>query len=151
MKHVDHQIQAYCDDELPVSLRQAFENHVRQCAPCRRQFEASRQLWQDVAAVPPPEMRRSVWPAVARRLGFRLGSRLDQRREPAVWTWPQRGLAAAAALAGVLIGFGIGGSPEAVNVNAETVTASTDYLEESLPSLDQLWLELGDPDEEGES
>lgn len=151
MKHVDHQIQAYCDDELPTSLCQAFEDHVRQCAACRRQLEASRRLWQDVVAAPQPELRRSVWPAVARRLGHRLGHRLGPRRASAVWTWPQRGLAVAAVVAGVLVGFRFGGPPEPVNTDAETVTASADYLEESLPSLDQLWLELGSPDEDGES
>ena len=143
MKHVDHQIQAYCDDELPVSLRQAFDDHIRQCAPCRRQLEATRRLWQEVEGVPTPEMRQSVWPSVARRL--------VRRRESAVWTWPQRGLAVAAMVAGVLIGFRFGGSPPTVNDDTATVTASADYLEESLPSLDQLWLELDSPQEDGES
>lgn len=147
MKHVDHQIQAYCDDELPASSRQAFEDHVRQCAECRHALEASRRLWQDVVAAPQPEMRGSVWPAVARRLGPRLG----RRRSSAVWTWPQRGLAVAAVVAGILIGFRFGGPTNPVSADAETITASADYLEESLPSLDQLWLELGSPDEDGES
>ena len=147
MKHVDHQIQAYCDDELPATLRQAFEDHVGQCAECRRQLEASQRLWQDVVAAPHPEMRRSVWPAVARR----LGPRLTRRREPVVWTWPQRGLAVTAMVAGVLIGFRFGGPSDTVGADTETVTASADYLEESLPSLDQLWLELDSPDEDGES
>ena len=149
MMHVDHQIQAYCDDELAAPLRRPFEDHVRQCASCRRQLEAPRRLWQDVAAVPSPELRRSVWPAVARRLGPRLGP--PRRRESPAWTWPQRGLAAAAVIAGVLMGFGFGGPPGTVDAEAETVAAGTDYLEQSLPSLDQLWLELGSPDEEGES
>ncbi len=143
MKHVDHQIQAYCDDELAPSLRAAFESHVRECAVCRGELEAARQLWAQVdtaaGALPSPE----IWSGVAAQIGER------GRRSP--WTWTQRGLAVAATLAGVAIGFGLGGGDAAVQGDPDTTTASTEYLEESLPSLDQLWLQLGDSDEDAGS
>jgi anti-sigma factor RsiW len=138
VKHVDHQIQAYCDGELSPSLREAFEAHVRRCAPCRRELEATQALWAEVDAARPTPDGPAAWPGVQARLARRAG------RTP--WTWPQRGLAVAAVVAGVVLGFELGqlGAPG----TAADDLAEADYLEESLPSLDQLWLQLGDSDED---
>ncbi len=142
MTHVDQRIQAYLDGELAAAERVSVEAHLEACPRCRQQLEATRELWDEVSAAAPAELRDPLWPGVATRLA----------RQPAraTWTWPQRGLAAAAAAAGVLIGLGLGG-PIGGAGEPETATASADYLEESLPSLDQMWLQLGDADEDAGS
>ena len=144
MKHVDHWNQAYCDDELAAPERTEFEAHIRGCAACRQELAAVQALWAQVdVGAPVPLAPRDPWQAVA--------ARIDGRSRRVTWTWPQRGLAVAAMLAGVVVGFGLGGGVAVQSAYDDTATASTEYLEESLPSLDQLWLQLGDLDEDAGS
>jgi anti-sigma factor RsiW len=145
MKHVDHQIQAYCDGELGPALRADFEAHLRDCAACRQELTVAQRLWAtvDAAAAAAAEPGQDAWPAVAEAIA--------ERRRPAPWSWAQRGLAAAAMAAGVAVGFGLGARDSAQPRTDETTTASLDYLEESLPSLDQVWLQLGDSSEDSGS
>jgi anti-sigma factor RsiW len=144
MKHVTHQIQAYLDEELARPEAQAFEAHVAGCEDCRRELDAARELWALVDQAAPQPVRATVWPGLAEKMSRR------ERRGP--WTWSQRGLAAAALVAGLILGLQVGGSVDRLEADMVTVAdGSEDYLEESLPSLDQLWLQVGDQDEESGS
>lgn len=139
MTHIDHRIGAYLDGELDADARRAFDDHVAACEPCRSALQQARDLWEtvDMAGQAP---RVDLWPGVSARLDAR-------RRRP--WTWAQRGLAAAAVAAGILLGLGLGG--EAPAPRGADMAATDGYLESSLPSLDQLWLQLGDLDKDTES
>ncbi|HOX26041.1 MAG TPA: zf-HC2 domain-containing protein [Candidatus Krumholzibacteria bacterium] len=144
MKHVDQRIQAYLDGELAPAAAAELQEHLRECADCRQRLEAARRCWQlvDIAVAPP--LRRSVWPrveaVVARRRGLRA------------WSWPQRGLAATAAAAGVVLGMQLGEPAATDDPDVRYAgDGATDYLEASLPTLDQLWLQLGDQAEDAES
>ncbi len=145
MTHVHQRLQAYLDGELAPSAARAVEDHVRQCADCRAELEATRAAWLAVDAATRPGLSRSVWPELA--------ARLEERRAAGPWTWTQRGLAAAAAVAGLVVGLNLGG-PAATGVVASepsVVAAEADYLETSLPSLDQSWLLVADRDEDAGS
>ncbi len=145
MTHVHQRLQAYLDGELTPAEARALEDHVRRCADCRAGLEATRAAWAAVDAAVRPELSRSVWPELA--------TRLERRRAAGRWTWPQRGLAAAAAVAGLVLGLSLGGPPAAGTRDGEpsVVAADTDYLETSLPSLDQSWLLAADVDEDAGS
>lgn len=144
MKHVTHQIQAYLDGELAKSEAQALEKHVAGCDGCCAELEATRQLWSQVDQAGPLPIRTAVWPGLAEKMA--------RRGQRGPWTWSQRGLAAAALVAGLVLGLQVGGSVETLDLDGVTVAdVSEDYLEESLPSLDQLWLQVGDQDKDSGS
>lgn len=134
MKHVRDRIQAYCDGELAPAQREAVETHLRECPACRRELASTRRLWAEVEAAGRPEAAGRVWPGVA--------ARLARRERPAPWTWTQRGLAAAAVVAGLAIGLGLGGGRVTDAASRGASSASAAYLEESLPTLDEAWLQL---------
>jgi len=144
MKHVTHQIQAYLDGELARPEARAFEKHVAGCDGCRHELEATRQLWSQVDQAGPLPIRTTVWPGLAEKMA--------RRGQRGPWTWSQRGLAAAALVAGLVLGLQVGGSVDSLDLDGVTVAdGSEDYLEESLPSLDQLWLQVGDQDKDSGS
>lgn len=133
MKHLDQRIQAFLDGELPPAEALAVERHVRSCASCRRALEARRALWERIdglAARPLPEI--AAWPRLARRL---------ERRGRSGWTWPARGLALAAMLAGMALGWQLGRTGASFGAADDTANGSG-YLTDSQPSLDQLWLQV---------
>ncbi len=143
MNHVTHQIQAYLDGELTPALADALRAHVRDCAACRRELEAARALWGLVDQAPTPAPHGSIWPG--------LDARLARRRGQRPWTWPQRGLATAALAAGVVLGLQFDMAQSVVETETDVAVSSIDYLEESLPSLDLMWLQMGDTDEDAGS
>jgi anti-sigma factor RsiW len=141
MTHVKETLQAYLDGELAPGRRQEVERHLADCADCRRELTALRELWRQVDGLPPMPPSESILPD--------LQARLADRRRQAPWTWPQRGLAAAALAAGVVVGIGVASLPAPAT---DVATAeSSDYLQDSLPTLDELWFELGTSDEDVES
>lgn len=133
MKHVTQRIQAYLDGELTPPAVQALEEHLRGCAACRQELEAGQGLWRQVEAAMSMPDRASLWPRLADRLERR-------RRRRGAWTF--RGLGLAAALTGLLLGWQLG-QPAAAARRDGVLKAETGYLEDSLPSLDQLWLQAG--------
>jgi anti-sigma factor RsiW len=143
MTHITRQIQAYLDGELAPSLEPAFLAHIEHCDACRRELAAARKLWELVDQAASPAARGTVWPHVA--------ARLEHRRRRVAWTWPQRGLAAAALAAGVVVGLQFGDPVDLATDTGLTTVVSEDYLEDSLPTLDQVWLQLSDLDEDEES
>lgn len=143
MTHVTHQIQAYLDGELTPSLAGEFRAHIRDCAACRRELDAARGLWELVDGSQAPAPRSNVWPAIE--------SRLERRRGRRSWTWPQRGLATAALALGVVLGLQLDMSRSTVETGTTVASSDIDYLEESLPSLDLMWLQVGDTDEDAGS
>jgi anti-sigma factor RsiW len=139
MSHIDHRIDAYLDGELDDAAQRAFDDHVAACRSCREALARARDLWEAVELADRAP-RVDLWPGVSARLEAR-------RRRP--WTWVQRGLAAAAVAAGVLLGLGLG--VEGAAPGGTEMVSSDGYLESSLPSLDELWLQLGDLEKDAES
>lgn len=141
MKHVTDQIQAYLDGELPPAVVQRIGDHVQACPACRRELAARQALWDEVDRVAPVPTLPPLWPQLAERL---------QQRESRPWSWSFRGLAVAATVAGLLLGWQVGG-PDTGSQTLVSATVEDGYLESSLPSLDQLWLQLDDLDREAGS
>jgi len=138
MTHVTEDIQAYLDGELPESRAEQVRRHLDGCTECRARLDADRLLWQAVDVAGALRLTTSLWPGVA--------AGLDRRRQRR-WTWSQRSLAAAALAAGVVLGLGFGRQTDAVETDV-VIGDELDYLQDGLPSLDQLWIELGDRDED---
>lgn len=147
MSHVTHLIQAYIDGELHADEAARVEAHTADCDACRRELEAMRNVWGMVDAMPSPRPTTSVWPDLA--------AELDRRRRPTIWTWPQRGLAATALAAGVAVGLGLGGqrmeTESTTTLAARDDSDGLDYLQDGLPTLDQLWIDAGAGDEDAGS
>lgn len=141
MKHVTHKIQAYLDGELAPADRERVLAHLEDCAACRREVDDLNRLFTTVEQAQQAPTLAPIWPALAERL-------LERRRP--VWSWSYRGLAAAAALTGVLVGWQLGQTPTG-SANAPAVAVEAGYLEARLPSLDQLWLQLDELDGEAGS
>jgi len=143
MTHITDRIQAYLDGELSPAATVAVAEHLRDCPACRREVADAQRCWRLVDSAAPASPRRSVWPQVA--------AQLARRRARPGWPWPQRGLALVAAVAGLAFGRRLGG-PAARGETGAAVAADTgagaNYLEASLPSLDQLWLQLGEAEED---
>lgn len=146
-------LQAYLDGEVPADEHERIRAHLAACDACRAEHDALAGLWQQVDAVPTPEPEASTWPALADELARR------RRRTANGWSirgWSQRGLAAAALAAGILLGVGLSGTPEindgstdgAAGTVALGATDGDDYLQDGLPTLDELWLEAGTANED---
>jgi len=101
VKHDDFaaQLDAYVDGELVGSEAQDMERHLRECAACAHAHERRRVLQATVrerlpALRAPGELRSRV------QLAVRAAARVTPARPRADWRW----LAAAAVLAGVVVG-----------------------------------------------
>jgi anti-sigma factor RsiW len=142
MKHVTHLIQAYLDGELAAADRAYVAAHLADCEACRRELDDLSRLFAAIDQAQATPTLAPIWPALAVRLAARTDERTDARRRPA-WSWSYRGLAAAAAVTGLLLGWQLGAAPPA-GADAPAVAVEAGYLETTLPSLDLLWLQLDD-------
>jgi anti-sigma factor RsiW len=142
MKHVTHRIQAYLDGELAAADRAHVAAHLAGCEACRRELDDLSRLFAAIDQAQDTPTLAPIWPALAGRLAARTDARTGARRRPD-WSWSYRGLAAAAAVTGLVLGWRLGAAPPADQV-APTVAVEAGYLETTLPSLDLLWLQLDD-------
>ncbi|MBD3220750.1 hypothetical protein GF314_05870 [bacterium] len=147
--HVTGRLQAYLDGEVTGAERETIDRHLDRCESCRAELSALRGLWQAVDAAAEPAPASPIWPAVDDALARRRG-----RIQGPPWTWPQRGLAAASLAAGLVLGVGLSTLPERGASGADgtvNVIETDDYLQDGLPTLDDLWLEVGAANEDAES
>lgn len=120
------ELSAYADQAMKPGERSLFEQHLQNCAICRRQFEDLQALRRSLRALPSP--------ALGFDLAARLKGRLDNRPQrpprrrpwPALWGghgWMSTGLAAGVALvAGVWLGgLLLGGAGTAVATRVSMV------------------------------
>lgn len=101
-------------------------DHVAACAQCAAEVEALHQRVAGLRALPPRRPSRDLWPAVREVLAA------DRRSRRRRLTWRIAGLAAAAALAGVLV---VQGGPEATLAYADEIARAKEQsalLEEEL-------------------
>lgn len=131
MRHVTHRMQAFLDGELTPAAVEAVREHLASCGPCRQELAARQQLWRQVDTLAAVPNQVAIWPRLAALL---------QERGRRRWSWPYRGLALAAALGGVLLGWRVG-QPAGSNAASHDLAAEAGYLADSVPSLDQLWLQ----------
>jgi len=135
-------LQSYLDGELTAEQAAAVENRLAREPEWRRELEALRQLWSVVDSAPVTPDAGSLWPGVSAGLAGR------RRHQP--WTLTQGSLAAAALVAGLMLGFGVGSLPgESTEVAAGETP--TDYLQDEVPTLDAMWLQLGSSSEDSGS
>ncbi len=109
------QLSEYLDGELDADERGALEQHLAECASCRRQLDELREvvrwLHTDAPDAPDPE----VWPRVAARIAAFPAPRTAAARRPA----PRRlgllagGVLAAAAVAVIALSVGRDGAAPA--------------------------------------
>lgn len=135
-------LQRYVAGELDGPEEAAVRRMLADHPDWREELAALQHLWQAVDAAGSAEPVRPLWPSVAEALAA--------RRRPTSWTLPQRGLAVAAMAAGVLLGFG---AAERSALPTDDVASADDHetLADAITTLDALWLELGDTDEEAGS
>ncbi len=147
--HVTGRLQAYLDGEVTGAERETIDRHLDRCEPCRAELSTLRGLWQAVDGAAEPAPTSPIWPAIDDALARR---RKHVQGPP--WTWPQRGLAAASLAAGLVLGIGLGTLPDRPASGADatvTVIETNDYLQDGLPTLDELWLEAGAANEDAGS
>lgn len=89
-----HVLQAYFDGELDAAAVAEVKTHCEQCPACEAELADLGRINRMLAAVPTPELPRSVWRRV------RPGSRQEPRFKPAF------GFAACAA--GIVLGIVLG-------------------------------------------
>lgn len=113
--HVQRQLTAYLDGELPASAARAVAAHCADCASCAQALAGERALREVLAGNEAREPLRPMWPAVRRRL--------RSRPEPR-WRWAfAMGTAGVAAL-GVALGVSIGAWQRAGSSTERDVLAS---------------------------
>jgi anti-sigma factor RsiW len=104
MSHVRNRIQALCDGQLSAREAEAVRDHCRRCEDCARALREAEAVWRLVDADPAPELPRPLWPDLARRLDART-----RPRPSALGGWTFAGAAVAATIAGLVLGFYLGG------------------------------------------
>lgn len=136
-------LQRYLAGELDGPEEATVRRMLADHADWREELASLQRLWQTVdAAGNADQPLRPLWPSVAESLAA--------RRRPTSWTMPQRGLAVAALAAGVLLGFGA--AERSVLPTGDTASAEDhETLADAITTLDALWLEMGDTDEEAGS
>lgn len=109
MEHpAGHVLQAYHDGELAPDRAAAVEAHCDRCAECRSVLDELAAAERLLAAVPAPEMQRSVWSRVD------PGRARESRFRPA--------FALAAGAVGIVIGVLMGPVPDGAGDARETST-----------------------------
>jgi prenyltransferase beta subunit len=84
------QAASFVAGELPVAERGAFEQHLAQCATCRREVEATRRLVERLQAEPTAQVSHDL----AQGLLERIAEQSVPRRSVG-WNWPVLGRVAA--------------------------------------------------------
>ncbi len=135
MNHVTQRIQAFLDGELAPDEARLVREHLQACEACRSEVATHRRLHARLMGAGQTPVLAPIWPE--------LSVRLPRYRRQA-WPWPYRGLAVAAAAAGILVGWRLGAPVPAPTAEALMVAGEVGYLENSLPSLDHLWLQVED-------
>jgi anti-sigma factor RsiW len=138
MTHVTDLLQRYVDGELLAADLREVEDHLRTCAACRDECAGLTAIWRTVDAAEPPAPVASVWPALAAR-------RAGRRRE-APSPWLRGGLAAAALVAGLVLGLGLGRTGQSETTDVFAGEDGDGFLQ-SLTTLDQLWWSAGAQDD----
>jgi predicted anti-sigma-YlaC factor YlaD len=76
-KRIKELISSYFDGELSPELRQAVEEHIRTCAPCKKEWEEMKQFEEVMNKMefkkPKPEMWQMYWTSIYNRLERRIG------------------------------------------------------------------------------
>jgi anti-sigma factor RsiW len=139
MTHVTDRLQRYVDGELLSTDAREVEAHLRACDACRDECASLGALWQAVDAAELPAPAAVVWPALAaRRAGGRRAAPLP---------WLRGGLAAAALVAGLVLGLGLDRTSESETTGGTlAVDDETGYLQ-TMTTLDQIWWSAGLPDD----
>jgi anti-sigma factor RsiW len=142
MKHVTDRIQACLDGELPPEEVARVREHCAGCSACDRAWREAEALWRLVDAAEVPQLERSLWPGLRARL-----HRRPARRARLVFS----AAAAAATVAGLLLGFELGG----VGVGGAAGNGAPSFLdqgsllvEDAELTLDQVYLAAGATDQE---
>lgn len=91
----------YLDDELSQDERLAIENHLTECAECRRTLQDLQRIVATAASLPPQPPATDLWTGIADRLETRVVP-FDRGRRRFAFTLPE--LVAASVLLTVLSG-----------------------------------------------
>src|SRR4249920_1223309 len=91
----------YLDDELSQAERLATENHLTECAECRRTLQDLQRIVATAASLPPQPPAADLWTGIADRLETRVVP-FDRGRRRFAFTLPE--LVAASVLLTVLSG-----------------------------------------------
>lgn len=67
MSHVTNDLGRWLGGELDQARRRAVDEHLATCAACRREADALRAVWDDLALAEAPGAAPSAWPAVQAR------------------------------------------------------------------------------------
>ncbi|HEV8339639.1 MAG TPA: zf-HC2 domain-containing protein [bacterium] len=95
--HVEGQLSAYLDRELPPDQEAVVRRHVEGCVACQEELARLAHLKRLLSALP-QRAAPDLWPPIRRALAE------GQVRRPAWWTvWRERPAVAAAAAAAVLL------------------------------------------------
>ncbi len=144
MKHVLDTLQAYVDGELSSAQAAAVERHCAHCPRCARVLRETRQLWDLVDTAVQVEPTDHLWSDLRRRL---------PATGPNVGGWAHNLAAGGTLAAGLLLGIWIGGADRSADQNladlssGDEVTLIEDsayFVEDAVPTLDRLWLTVGD-------
>lgn len=106
--HVDGDLIAYLQDELPAADRDRVAQHLAACTECRSAFEDFRDiLGQLRASAPePPPVHWGRWQA-------ELRARVESGRRPRRWrAWAAVSLVAAAGVAALVVAIDRGPAPQ---------------------------------------
>lgn len=141
-------LQAYLDGELDAEQRRMIQARLDADPEWRQELDELRQVWSAVDTLVAPALDTSLW------TGVEAGLRARKRQRMVPWTMTQKFAAAAAMVAGLVVGFGVGSQPASsiavTDVASGSVSMASEYQDELL-TLDAMWLQLGSTDEDSES
>jgi len=151
MKHVTDKLQALIDDELTPAQKVMVQDHCAMCSECERARHELQQLWHLVDTGSAPVLDSPLWPDLKKKI----------TNEPAAQkSWLPPLVASGAVAAGLVMGIWIGGITERANsgfdsTQSTVVTTLIEdgayYVEDAMPTLDQLWLAVVDLEGESDS
>lgn len=157
MTHLNDELSAYLDGELPVGDRARVEAHLAECAACSALLEQLRRIVQRARTLDDRAPARDLWSGIAARLAAKAAEAgaahlvpiADRLRRRVSFTVPQLAAAAVALTAltaGTVAVMLQSGSPPApataVGGSGPTATAVVLPSQEGVASYDAAILEL---------
>lgn len=137
---------------LPETRRREVESHLAACPDCQRLVRAFGSVWDGLSSPRPGKPSVSVWPALARSLDEQGGT--PSRRAgfiPGLAGWLRPVSAVLLILAGLFLGFHLGGGPDRQGWNAQEMYVGVyleDFTEVPPDSLAALYLGSERPEKE---